>query len=51
VAGKLFSVGDINVACVLGYAAFSKYDLSAYPSISAWLSKVTARPAYAKARG
>jgi len=51
IAGKAFSVGDINVACVLGYAAFSKYDLSVYPSISAWLTKVTARPAYAKARG
>jgi glutathione S-transferase len=51
VAGELFCVGDINVACVLGYAAFSKYDLSSYSAISAWLAKVTARPAYKKAQG
>ncbi|MEO8185668.1 MAG: glutathione S-transferase family protein [Deltaproteobacteria bacterium] len=51
VAGEVFSVGDINVACVLGYAAFSKYDLSAYSAINAWQAKVTARPAYNKARG
>ena len=51
VAGEFFSVGDINVACVLSYAAFSKLDLSAYPSINSWLAKVTARPAYINARG
>ena len=51
VAGELFSVGDINVASVLGYAAFSKYDLSVYPATSAWLAKVTSRPAFIKARG
>jgi glutathione S-transferase len=51
VAGETFSVGDINVACVLGYAAFSKFDLSVYPSINAWLTTVTSRPAYGKARG
>jgi glutathione S-transferase len=51
VAGELFSVGDINVASVLGYAAFSKYDLSPFKAISAWLAKVTSRPAYMTARG
>lgn len=51
IAGELFSVGDIHVACVLGYAAFSKYDLSAYPATNAWLAKVTSRPAFNKARG
>jgi glutathione S-transferase len=51
VAGELFSVGDINVACVLGYAAFSKYDLSPYRAINAWQAKVTSRPAYKTARG
>jgi glutathione S-transferase len=51
VAGQLFSVGDINVASVLGYAAFSKYDLSPYPATSAWLAKVTSRPSYLQARG
>jgi glutathione S-transferase len=51
VAGETFSVGDINVASVLGYAAFSKYDLSAYTALNAWLAKVTSRPAYISARG
>jgi glutathione S-transferase len=51
VAGELFSVGDINVASVIAYAAFSKYDLSAYPALNTWLAKVTSRPAYINARG
>jgi len=51
VAGEAFSVGDINVASVLAYAAFSKYDLSSYTATSAWLAKVTSRPAYNQARG
>jgi glutathione S-transferase len=51
VAGDRFTVGDINVACSLAYAAMSKFDLSPFPATSAWLAKVTARPACAKARG
>ena len=51
IAGTNFTVGDINVACALSYAAISKYDLSPYPAITAWMAKVTARPAYAKAKG
>ena len=51
VAGQRFSVGDINVACVLGYALFSKYDLSSYAAISKWLAQVSARPAYKHAQG
>lgn len=51
VAGERFTVGDINVAVALGYAAFSGYDLSAYARIQAWLGTVTSRPAYAAARG
>jgi glutathione S-transferase len=51
VAGTSFTVGDINVACALSYAAISKYDLSAYPAISAWMGKVMARPAFLKAKG
>lgn len=49
--GDNFTVGDINVATVLAYAAFSKYDLSSYPNVTTWLAGVTDRPAYAKACG
>lgn len=51
VAGSDFTAGDINVACAMLYASFSKYDLSKYPAITAWQAKVTARPAFAKACG
>lgn len=49
VAGNRFTVGDINVASSLAYAAYSNYDLSPYPAITAWLGRVTDRPAYFKA--
>lgn len=49
VAGSNFTVGDINVACSLAYAAYSNFDLSPYPAIKAWLGRVTDRPAYFKA--
>ena len=51
VAGTHFTVGDINVACALSYAALSNYDLSTYPAITAWTAKVTSRPAYLAAKG
>ena len=51
VASDNFTVGDINVATVVGYAAFAKYDLSSYPHVTTWLAGVTDRPAYAKATG
>ena len=51
VAGTSFTVGDINVACALSYAALSSYDLSSYPAITAWMAKVMARPACLKAKG
>ena len=47
--GDSFTVGDINVATVLAYAAFAKFDLSSYPNVTTWLAGVTDRPAYAKA--
>ncbi|HEX7668257.1 MAG TPA: glutathione S-transferase family protein [Polyangiaceae bacterium] len=49
VTGGAFSVGDINVAAVLGYAAYAQYDMTAYPTTKAWLAKVTARPSHAAA--
>ena len=49
--GDHFTVGDINVATVLAYATFAKYDLSSYSNVTTWLAGVTDRPAYAKACG
>ncbi len=49
VAGSRFTVGDINVASSLAYAAYSNYDLSPYPAITAWLGGIQDRPAYFKA--
>jgi len=51
IAGTHFTVGDINVACAVSYAAAANYDLSPYPAITAWMGKVTSRPAFQKARG
>jgi len=51
ITGASFTVGDINVAAVLGYAAYSQFDMTPYPAITAWLARVTSRPAYAKAKG
>jgi glutathione S-transferase len=49
VSGATFTVDDINVGAVLSYAAYSQFDMSAYPATKAWLAKVQARPAYAAA--
>jgi glutathione S-transferase len=49
IAGDSFTVGDINVAAVVGYAVFSKLDLSPYASVSKWFAGVTDRPTYAAA--
>jgi len=49
VAGSNFTVGDINVASSLGYAAYSNFDMSPYPKVKTWLATIMARPSYAKA--
>jgi len=49
VAGSNFTVGDINVASSLAYAALSSFDMSAFPKVKAWQAGVMARPSYAKA--
>lgn len=51
VAGTHFTVGDINVACAISYAAISNYDLSVHPALTAWMGKVMSRPAFQKAQG
>jgi glutathione S-transferase len=49
--GNRFTVADLNVASVLGWVTAARVDLSAWPNMSAWLSRCLARPAYRKARG
>jgi len=45
-AGKEFSVADLNVAAVLGWAALGGLELT--PKAQAWLGRCTARPGYAR---
>ncbi len=49
VAGDSFTVGDINVAAIVAYATFSKYDLAPFPAVRTWFAGVTDRPAFATA--
>ena len=51
ISGSHFTVGDINVASSLSYAAYSGFDLSPFPKVQAWYASVTARPSYAQATG
>jgi glutathione S-transferase len=43
--GPSFSVADLNVASIMGFALTAKLDLSAYPNVQQWLSRCMARPA------
>ena len=45
-AGKEFSVADLNVASVLGWANLGGLELT--PKAQAWLGRCTARPGYAR---
>jgi len=47
-AGKDFSVADLNVACVLSWVTLGGLDLAAAPKTQAWLGRCTARPGYAR---
>jgi glutathione S-transferase len=47
-AGKEFTVADLNVATVLSWATLIGLDLSAAPKVQAWLGRCTARPGYAR---
>jgi len=46
--GKDFTVADLNVASVVCWAPMAGIDLAEAPNVGAWLSRCTARPAYAK---
>jgi len=46
--GKDFTVADLNVAAVLGWAPLGGLDLGIAPKSQAWLGRCTARPGYAR---
>ena len=44
--GNAFSVADLNVCSVLGFAHYIQYDFSPYPKVGAWLQRCGSRPAH-----
>ena len=44
--GDTFTVADLNVAAVMGWAKGGKLDLAPYPHVADWLSRCFARPAF-----
>jgi len=46
--GNDFTVADLNVASVLCWAPMAGLDLSRAGNVGAWMTRCTARPAYAK---
>ena len=49
--GSQFTVADLNVASVMGWAPMAKLDLSGGPNAAAWLARCSSRPALARAQG
>ena len=47
-AGKEFTVADLNVAAVIGWVSLGGLDLASAPKVQAWLGRCTARPGYAR---
>jgi len=43
--GSTFTVADLNVASVIGWAPMAKLDLSPAPNAASWLARCTSRPA------
>ena len=50
VLGKDFTIVDINLASVIGWAKAGKVDLSRWANLSAWLDRCQGRPAASAAR-
>jgi glutathione S-transferase len=50
ILGNRFTVADVNLASVVSTMPRVKYDMSAYPKVSAWLQKCNGRPAAAAVR-
>lgn len=51
VAGDSYSVADVNLASVIGWAAFAKINLAPFANVSRWLGECTSRPAAKRAMG
>ncbi len=49
--GSAFTIADLNVASVLSFGTYVKFDFSATPKLQAWLHKSWGREANAKVRG
>ena len=47
-AGRDFTVADLNVAAVISWASLIGLDLGGAPKVQAWLGRCTARPGYAR---
>lgn len=50
VLGKDFTIADLNMAAVIGWAKAGKMDLSRWSNLSAWLDRCLGRPAAIAAR-
>jgi glutathione S-transferase len=50
IAGERFTVADVNVASVLGWAQVSTSLMQAHPRVAAWLKACMARPAQQEVR-
>ena len=46
-----FTIGDLNVASVMGGARMSGMDLAQWPKVNVWLEAMLSRPAYQRAMG
>ena len=49
--GSAFTIADLNVASVLSFGTYVKFDFSATPKLQAWLQKSWSREANGKVRG
>jgi glutathione S-transferase len=50
VLGKDFTIADLNMAAVIGWAKAGKVDLARWPNLSAWLDRCLSRPNAVAAR-
>jgi glutathione S-transferase len=49
--GKDFTFADLNLSAIMSFALFAKIDMSAAPTVSAWMQKCLGREAFKKVRG
>ena len=48
--GSSFTIADLNVAAVLSFGLYIKFDFSATPALNAWFQKCTGREANVRTR-